>query len=97
MTPDKSEWVICSCHSHAVKVETMIEDFTNEVFLSLWTHGFDLDNRPSFWHRLKQAWRVLRYFDHSNNEIILHKDEALKLGNTLIEMAGTCVKKDCEV
>ena len=90
--PDKIEWVICDCHTHAVQVQQFNDGdvMDNFLFLSLWSHGFDEDNRPGFLHRIKCAWRTLRWNDCHGHEIILNAEEAEKLSKVLAEMAATC-------
>ena len=91
--PDKIEWVMCDCHTHAVQVLKFGDDgdvTDNIIYLSLWSHGFDGDNRPDFWHRVKCAWKTLWRNDCHGHEIVLSAEEAERLAKILTEMAGTC-------
>jgi hypothetical protein len=80
------EWIQCECHAHAIQV--MRFDDEDLVYVSLWSHGFDQDHRPSLWQRLRYAWQMLWRGDFQTNEIILNPEESRDLSRVLIKMAA---------
>ena len=97
--PDRIEWIQCDCHTHAVQLWKFNDGdvLDDSIFLSLWSHGFDGDSRPDFWHRVKCAWKTLWRNDCHGHEIILNAEEAEKMAKILIEMAETCKVKNAVV
>ena len=93
---ERTEWITCECHTHAVSVHKFEldgdPDTDPSIYMSFWSHGFDVDHRPGFWHRFGCAWRTLWRNDCHGPEMVLNKYDAIKLSNILQEMAATCTE-----
>ena len=79
-----TSWIECACHCHAVQVHQFDDDH-DCVFVSLWSRG--QENHTGWRQRLRHIWHIVRYGSPYNDEVVLHRDEALRLAQVLTEAA----------
>lgn len=65
----------CECHTHELHFE---KDPELEVwYISFWQRGYSSDN--SWKYRLKCIWHILKYGRPYGDEVILNKEDMMKL------------------
>lgn len=89
----RKEFFQCDCGAHAIvlDVETEVYDdpkggpsrYRQDFSLAFFEYGH-FQRKPGLWHRIKQAWRLLRNGTMFCDMVILGPDEAKKLGDFLI-------------
>ena len=82
MSADKSTFIKCSCGGEGMGVDYDAED--NLYYFSYWSYG--LSNKPLSWkERLRHCWNVLSKGKAFNDQLILTKQEVIKLDNFLLD------------
>ena len=81
-----TDWVECSCGSHAVSVSHYVDpndEFEDsEVYLSIW--GPVEMNDDGWRWRIRRAWDALRGNLHLD-QVVLHPSEAVKLQKAIAD------------
>lgn len=83
--------VECSCNTHGFRITSSIEqDWEEAVFLTFWVDEWYKDDGilSNIWQRIKLAWKVLANGDYFLHEIILERDQAKQVGDSLTIMAN---------
>lgn len=66
----------CECHTHLLMAEYDPE--YKEIYLAMFRYG---NQKPSFWRRLKLAFKYLRNGKIYSDQLILNADESKKLAS----------------
>ena len=88
MTPDRV-FFTCACHTHGIVLFPMDEvpDEYTPLFIEFWYYG---KGDISFFDRLKAAWQFLRWGTCFQEEMVLNKEEALRLSDELRRVVSEC-------
>jgi len=82
MNEDKSTFLICDCHSHALFLEKFNDE--EEIYISFFERG--MNGRILTWkERLKWCWQIIRYGQPWTDSVILGLENQKKLKKFLNE------------
>ena len=65
----------CECHTHELHLESDHE--LNMWYISFWQRGYATES--SFSYKLKCIWHILKHGRPYGDEVILNKDDLIKL------------------
>jgi len=76
---------MCDCGGELIGLAYLMDFPESPICLSMWSRG---QNTRSDWrYRLSAIWQIIRKGHPYEDEILLNKADARKLGEKLIEMA----------
>jgi hypothetical protein len=71
-------FLMCECHAESMQVT--YEKEYNEYWFAYWGYGFN-NKKSSLWHRIKNAYLLLKTGTLHKDFIILDKDKAQQLAD----------------
>jgi len=75
----------CQCMSEGMLVSYFENDSDGDIYLAMFSSGLYIP-KPSLWHRIKQAWRIIKDGSVFDDELILNQKNAKELGEYLISI-----------
>ncbi len=92
-------FVECDCSTHGFRVTSHIEkDWEHVVFLSFWVEEWYKDQGifSNIWLRIKLAWKVLTKGDYFLHELVLPREKARSIGESIARVAKAEISQcDC--
>lgn len=85
MTEFRRNYFDCDCAAHAVSVSRFDFDHIPIISVEWWVNGGE---DWSLRERLRYAWEILRYSKLLVREVVLTPEDARRMGDALIEVAG---------
>lgn len=79
------KFIMCSCHSESILVEKHANE--DEIYLSLFGRGLNVE-RYSFKDKLRHIWQIITKGSPYSDEIVLNRDTAKELADTLTTFAN---------
>ena len=73
---NREKFIKCSCHSEGMLL-TKFDD-EEEIYVSFWREGIN-PVKLTWWMRLKLCWVALTKGNYYEDQLILSKEEAMKL------------------
>jgi len=92
----RKQFFQCDCGAHAIVVEEETEVYQQSTGPARYRQEFSFaffeyghfQQKPGMWHRIKQAWRLLRTGTMFCDMVIMNQDSARKLGEFIIDNAN---------
>ena len=86
MKTGEKEFFQCECFGHGLLVsEDVYDDNNTQYDFALWEYG-QYNCKPSFWWRLKCAWKFLKTGTFHEDQIILDYSNLIKLRDFLSKL-----------
>lgn len=79
------KFFVCRCMSEGMLVTHFEDDEDGDIYLSMYSNGL-YSPKPSLWHRIKQAWKIIKDASVFDDELILNQKNAQELGKYLLSI-----------
>jgi hypothetical protein len=90
------KFIPCDCYDHGIVLFEDNDLRGRLLYLCIFQWGFDGDQRPSWWSRLKMMWRIWRHGNPYGDQVLLNKKTLPELHSALGEVIEEWVDEDCK-